>query len=189
MELDNQTGYQKNSGLESYVNQEHVFESEEKGLFRKVTDIYFKPKSFEKWRNGKIYEFIGIKPFKKFVLWTTDKIPPRRKRKNELKGSNYYIGKDISQKSLKKFEKKTRYNEFVHGGGAGFMIYQAGGLLKADILEIKLIGIFVGSLILASVYLVCLQRYHRTRVHNVLERKEKLKNRNEKVSKSSILLK
>lgn len=181
MESDNQikqVGYsskKEDSGLESCVNQEHVFESEEEGLFRKVTDIYFKPKSFEKWRNGKIYEFIGIKPFKKFVLWTAEKIPPKRKRGNEPNGSNYYIGKDISTKRLKKFESRTRFNELIHGGGTGYITYIVGKSLVQGYQPSIPTGILIGSIILFSAYLTFLQRYHRIKVQNVLERKAKIK--------------
>ena len=39
-----------------------------KGLGQRVTDLYFRPKRIERWKNGKLYELLGIKIVKKVGL-------------------------------------------------------------------------------------------------------------------------
>ena len=51
------------------VNLETILDLKtDRGFVEKYTDWYFMPKAFE--RNGKFYEYIGIKQFKKLVMNT-----------------------------------------------------------------------------------------------------------------------
>ncbi len=37
-------------------------------LAQKAMDLYFRPKRIEKWKNGRLYELLGIKIFKKVCV-------------------------------------------------------------------------------------------------------------------------
>lgn len=53
------------SKLEEVVEPTELVDS--KGLLQKVKGWYFEPKAVEKWRNGKVYEVLGVKKFKKLL--------------------------------------------------------------------------------------------------------------------------
>ena len=39
-----------------------------RGLGQKLMDMYFLPKRIEKWKNGRLYELLGIRTFKKVCV-------------------------------------------------------------------------------------------------------------------------
>ena len=56
-----------------FESQRKVTNSAGRGLGQKVMDLYFcpSPKRIEKWKNGRLYELLGIKIFKKGFLSRT----------------------------------------------------------------------------------------------------------------------
>ncbi|OMC71665.1 hypothetical protein BK126_06220 [Paenibacillus sp. FSL H7-0326] len=68
-------------------------------------DKYFRIKRFE--CDGKIYEHIGIKRYKKFLLFLA------MKRRHDIPFKNYFIG-EYSINGLIQFETRTRKSERMH---------------------------------------------------------------------------
>lgn len=135
----------------------------DKSFIEKSTDWYFAPKSFE--RSGKLYEALGVRPFKKLVMGTFGKL--HKILGADKTGSNYFIGQDRSKRGLKKFEAETRFNEFVH---APFTAY-CGYKLAEDLGNNNYSGAIVDGIgLLINGYCTMLQRYNRARVYNTLDK-------------------
>ena len=71
-----------------------------------LLDLYFRPKPFE--RGGRLYEWMGVLLFKRFVVWLGPKIGVRRDRPNA-----YFLW-DRSAAGISAFERKTRRSEVIH---------------------------------------------------------------------------
>jgi len=129
-------------------------------FLEKMTDWYFRPKSFE--RSGKLYEALGIKTFKKIVRKTTG-------IGYDHGGSNYYIGDKRDKASIKRWELKSRINEAIHSPVTIFFGYDlvknaSEGNVGASIFDAVALAI--------NGYCSMLQRYNRARAYNVMERME-----------------
>ena len=140
--------------------------TDNRSLFRRITDVYFAPKGFEK--NGTLYKALGVKQWQKIVMGTVGKTI----RVNDGKPSNYYIGKDTNLEALSTFEKYTRINEAVHSPITLILGYctienVAQGNVGGAALN--------GTLFLVNLYCTLLQRYNRERVCRVKERLENRK--------------
>jgi glycosyl-4,4'-diaponeurosporenoate acyltransferase len=123
---------------------------------------YFKPKTFEFYRERTIYEFIGIKIYKKYLPTTGDIVRQRRKI-IQIK-----ISKAEIIDELYKYEKKTRNYEWRHIIGAFIFI------LLTIMLDRKLTvfdWIFLPILNLyINIYPIFLQRYNRIRIIKLLKK-------------------
>ena len=136
-------------------------------LFNNIfSDKYYETRYFE--RDGKIYEYIGIRMFKKIIMYQV------KNRKVE----NYNIIK-LSLDGLISFEKKTRDNEKIHVILGIYMLVFTIliGLLVSiftnnffAIFSI-IIGFIIGNII-GNIYPICLQRYNRIRINKILNRSE-----------------
>ncbi len=133
--------------------------------FRKVTDLYFKPKFFEK--KGNIYRALDIKPFQKLLMGTAGRLL-RMDNVDNTPGT-YFIGKDKSVKSLKQHEGLARINEIIH---APISIVTGYGLVNG--LAEGNYGAAAGNALgfAINTYYIMLQRYNRARIYDVIERKE-----------------
>ena len=131
-------------------------------LLRKITDVYFKPKPFEK--SGKLYEALGVKYVQKVVMATAG----RRARKKLLDGkpSPFLIGKILDLESLETFERRTRFNEFMHAPVLLYFFFELVTDFSRDPYEYFFILVFA----LLNAPLVMLQRYNRARVEKVIEK-------------------
>lgn len=135
-------------------------------LLKKISEAYFRPKSFEK--SGRVYEMLGIRRYKKIILGQVG-----RKREDELGGTNYYVGRDFSEKSLKEYELKARRNEKIHIGVFALCVSALGipalaGAPEASVLA----GLIASPFLVNELYLAMTQRYNRARIYSILERKE-----------------
>ena len=127
-----------------------------RGLGQRAMDLYFRPKRIEKWKNGKLYELLGIKIFKKVCVYVAHKFG----------WDSYFIG-DGSQEGLKAYEKRTRINEAIHSPVAVLLTYQ----MISYLVE----GSYVGAVIVGPVWFLnalptALQRYNRVKIGSVLHR-------------------
>ena len=123
-------------------------------------DSYFRPKQWEIYRDGTIYDFIGIKLYKKYLPTTGDIV--RRKRK--------IVQIDITKtnriQELYKYERRTRNYEWRHIIGAIvlilliFMIDRK--LTVYDWILLPVMNLYI------NIYPIFLQRYNRIRILNVL---------------------
>ena len=121
---------------------------------------YFKPKKFEFYNNKTIYEYIGIKLYKKY-LPTTGDIARRYKNIVQIKP-----GKAERIYELYRYEKKTRNYEFRHIIGlVGFIAFIFIIDKKLNLFD----AIFLMSLNLyINIYPIFLQRHNRMRIIKVL---------------------
>ena len=122
---------------------------------------YFEPKTFEFYGGKPIYEWVGIKTYKKYLPTTGDIIRKRRKI-TQIKISN-----SDKLEELYKYERKTRNCEWRHLIGAIIFI------LLTVMLDRKLTifdWIFLPILNLyVNIYPIFLQRYNRIRIIRVLQ--------------------
>lgn len=144
--------------LDNYVSSD---EDVDRVFAKKCLDIYFEPKGFEKWKGGRVYEWLGIgylqKTFDKYI------IPSSVKGKN----TTWTVGKP-NKENLKKFKSASLINETVHSLAA----LPAVILIPPNLYEGNYLTTLGISLIaLPSIALSLLQRYNRARVQNVLDKK------------------
>jgi len=163
----------QNQYLENRV--EVVNQSENSGsgftdLRRKCLDSYFEPKSFERWGNGRIYEWLGVRQFNKLYYRTFGK------------GCVDFRINLFSHTMLKGQEKHTRRLEKIHliAGGAYIPLV---ALLYS--LDTSPGGFVLGSLgvitnIAINIYPIMLQRYNRVRIQNILDKRDMKKSKNGK---------
>jgi glycosyl-4,4'-diaponeurosporenoate acyltransferase len=133
---------------------------------RKHILLYFKPKTFELYKDRTIYELIGIKTFKKYLPTTGDIV--RKKRKIvQIK-----IGALDKVNELYKYEKQTRNYEWRHLVGALvfilFTLMIERKFTVFDWLFVTLFNLYV------NIYPIFLQRHNRIRIIKVLQKNERL---------------
>lgn len=121
---------------------------------------YFKPKTFEFYRNQPIYDFIGIKLYKKY-LPTTGDIARKYRNIVQIKPS-----KSNRITELYNYEKQTRNYELRH------IIAMAGFVALIFIIDKKLSFYDAAFLTVLNLYInlypIFLQRYNRIRIIKVL---------------------
>lgn len=140
---------------------------DERSFWRKVSDPYFTPKSIERWKNGKIYEDLGVKYVQKLVMGTVGKL--FRKLGADEDAGIYFIGKRPNLEALRTFEAGTRFNELIHAPQIAWNSYE----LAKHLGDGNYGGaIFWGALLLLNTSCTMLQRYNRARTYNVMERLE-----------------
>jgi len=154
---------QEESGLEEKLEATAT----RKGLFTQVTDIYFKPKSFEK--SGKVYEWLGIKYFKKILMGTVGACLKKTGWGDYITPNPYFLGKKRDLFSLKFYGWGTKLAETVH---MPFVIH--GGKEVVEELADGNYGFAALSSVefLLNAYPVMLQRYNRSRVNKIIDAKE-----------------
>ena len=134
-------------------------------FWQRLKDLYFEPKGIERWQNGKVYEFLGVRCIKKIC----DKIGDIRYGKKPNHRNNYKIW-DATKEGLKAFERETRHNETIHSPITILMIYGAiDSLGKGNYYY----AAFDAALVLLNGYCTMLQRYSRVRLYNTIDRIEK----------------
>lgn len=120
-------------------------------------DYYFRPKFFE--RDGRLYEKIGVRLFRKIAPWGDYMNKLLRKKSPGYKNID-------GKQSAKNWEKFTRITEgghiAIYSAELGFTIYA--------LLEINYAvgAIFGGITTVTNVYTIMLQRYNRARIYNIL---------------------
>jgi hypothetical protein len=135
--------------ISDYERELDSAELDERSFLQKATDGYFYPKSFE--RSGKLYESLGVRTFKKYCptgeVWN--------------KCLNYRDVKGNSTEDLRNYEKQTRIFEGIH---------VVGGIAFFALFGLNPIGLLTNALI--NFYPVITQRYNRSRIQNIVEKRE-----------------
>jgi len=156
---------QGNSSLERKVSSVPL---DNRSTFRKVTDVYFRPKFFEK--SGKLYEALGVKYSQKAILGTFGKVIISIR--GYKSAGEYFIGKKRDLKSLRIYEKRTKFNELIHAPQVVLNV----GMLEHYISEENYgWAVFWGGLLVLNTSFVILQRYNRARVDKLIKRAEERK--------------
>lgn len=156
------------------------------------SDFYYSPNKIEARENWRIYELLWIKKVQKLVKLILNKVETRQKKemgviidglinsdqhsslkeiKEEIFGAyrtKYMTTKPASKNTLKMWEKLTRYNEKLSIGLTSFfLILSIPDLARWDF------ALFYATIAFATIanYGTMLQRYTRTRIYNVLEKR------------------
>lgn len=125
--------------------------------WQKVQDFYFTPKDFES--SGELYEALGIRYFKKYLPT------------GDMRGGTfgYKRFRDLSIEQLVRYEKWTRLYETVHL--TGFSVMTTYTVLDLANKNYWVAAITATLNIMVNIYPLMLQRYNRSRVNNILEKK------------------
>lgn len=123
--------------------------------------FYFKPKKFEFFREGTIYDLIGIRQYKKYLPTTGDKM------RKWLKITQIRISRSDRVTDLYEYERKARNYEWRHIIGAILFIFLTfmidRKLTVFDWVFLPLLNLYV------NIYPIFLQRYNRIRIIKVLQ--------------------
>ena len=153
------------NGLSELERELDSTDVDDRGFWQKVDDWYSEPKGIERWRDGKVYELLGVKPYKRVLTGLMIKI---NRGKKPHQGDNYFIW-DTSKKGLKEFEERTKFNEGIHiVGGLATGAFTA---LSYTIVDYP-IWTIPALVTVAQGYCIMVQRYNRARIYNILERME-----------------
>jgi hypothetical protein len=131
-------------------------------------DWYFRPRALEV--ELKVYERIGIKGFRKFVLSLGKAVSRAFRVRNE------YLLSDLSKEAIVTYERQTRVNEAQH-----LLI----GVIIPSLLFIPpvviepqgndtILKLVFALLLVSNIYPILLQRYTRARIHRILRIAERL---------------
>lgn len=113
----------------------------------------------------KFYEMIGVRQWKKFVLWLMAQFIRNPKYR---KGANYYLA-GIDLKSVIKFKKMLIFNGMIHLCGVLCCIF----FIIINITENKFISfatLWEGIWFFENLYCIMLQRYNWLRIKKVLKK-------------------
>jgi glycosyl-4,4'-diaponeurosporenoate acyltransferase len=121
---------------------------------------YFKPKKIELYRNKTVYEFFGIKLYKKYLPMTGD---IARKRRNIIQ---IKLNKSGRINELYRYERQTRNNELIHIiatiGCVGLIFITDKRLSFLDLIFLTVLNLYL------NIYPIFLQRHNRIRIIKVL---------------------
>jgi len=141
-----------------------------KNFFQTITDIaksgiefYFSPKSFERWKNGRIYEIVGVGEYKKFLPTGGDYVA-------RWIGFKPISDASSTENGLRFYERFTRICESIHT--IALPIYTIPIILSFYCGDLKsATGILLLNLAING-YPIMVQRYNRTRIYNALDKIE-----------------
>ncbi|MBC7878164.1 MAG: hypothetical protein H7Y59_13420 [Anaerolineales bacterium] len=126
---------------------------------------YFEPRKLEQWDGRSIYEFLGVKFFKRYLLPTEVLLFRLRGKKAEIQG-----GQEVLKAELKRLEWETRRNEVIHSLALLFtvciLVVKLPQLSIVQFLVIFAINLYV------NVYPIFVQRYNRFRIMRAECRRE-----------------
>ena len=130
--------------------------------FEKALDLYFRPTRLERWQNGRVYELLGIRIFKRLVLAIGTNV-------FGLDGTseNRYFISAISAQGLRAYERRTRISEAIHGPVALFLTF---GVIDALVEHRYATAAVVAGIALLNGLPAALQRYNRVRIESTLLR-------------------
>ncbi len=152
------------SDLEKELQVEGTTEKDARSLLGKIANFYFTPKQIEKWRNGKIYEWLGVHKYKKYLPTMGDIVSRKL-------GWHPIIGAKNREEGLKNYEISTRQYEKIH---------LASSIVVTPIIVLTFTienyiggGISLGFNLVVNYYPILVQRYNRARIYNTLEKMNK----------------
>lgn len=122
---------------------------------------YFEPSKLEQWRGRSLYEFVGVRFFKRYLL-------PTELLLDHLRGKKAVQGSQGALKAeLKRLEWETRRNEVIHLlvlllTGCFLVSNLSPKLSRQQLLSILAINLYL------NVYPIFVQRYNRVRITRLL---------------------
>lgn len=125
---------------------------------------YFATSRVEQWRGRSVYEFLGVRFFKRYFLPT--ELVLRRLRG----GKAMRRGREALGSELRRLEWETKRNEIIHLLAMVLMgcllIPRIGHLSMAQLVAVFAINLYL------NVYPIFLQRYNRFRILNLMNREK-----------------
>ena len=133
--------------------------------FSSPDNLYFKPNIIEKWGNGRIYEMLGVRSYRKLF-----KHPP-----------SAVFAQDMAQDrkiALKKAEENTRIIELIDLAGAtGAELFAAYSFYSVS----PILGYVITAANFAFYfYPIIFERYSRVRLHNLIDKLNARERKNNK---------
>jgi len=133
-------------------------------LTQKMAEWYFTPNKIERWRNGRMYELLGVR-------WYKDHMPIQENdRALRKKGIRPIFVLDSLESGLEEWEKRTRGFEKMHGVSGIILAVLTNPLIISGHYEIATMNTLLNVII--NFYPVLTQRYNRARIYNILEKRE-----------------
>ncbi|MBT5021289.1 hypothetical protein HOK51_04705 [Candidatus Woesearchaeota archaeon] len=129
----------------------------------KYAEKYFRPKSIERWKDGRIYEGLGVHYFKKIV-------PTGGEYVSKLFNIHPIRNAKTKEEGLRQYEPITRIFESIHTPAVIIMAALAAGFIQTGSFKIAAYGTLINLAI--NIYPVMLQRYNRARIYNELDKIE-----------------
>ena len=129
--------------------------------YDRVANVYFRPKSIETWKDGRVYEYIGIKYLKRAL-----KVFPMQKDRSKI--PNTYFIWDSTKEGLKKFDYQTRYNETLHI--VPTLLFSTATLNNLAEGRYDMVALDTCLNVFLGVGPLLLQRYNRARIHNLINK-------------------
>lgn len=129
-------------------------------IIDKLTLLYLQPKKFESFRGRSIYEFIGIKFYKKY-LPTSGDLVRKWENKVQLNSRNSTRSTELLQ-----LEKQTRKFEYRHLIGTLLFIMMVFVINKP--LNVTDSMFLISLNLYVNIYPILLQRHNRIRILNAL---------------------
>lgn len=120
---------------------------------------YFRPKKFELYKNKTIYDLIGIRWFKKYLITDGNLVRQWRKVKSINSGKNKFD-------EFYKAEKETKKYEIIHLTFVLIFVLIVGLKFKNITLLNWIIILLIN--LYANIYPIFLQRYNRIRIIKVI---------------------
>jgi hypothetical protein len=121
-----------------------------RSFLQKTKEWYLEPKAVEKWGNGRIYELLGVKKFKKL-----------------LTNFSFYKRTIKTQSNLDDLDSLLNFSELVHSPQTVFF----GGMTAYSLSNENYVGAAIWGIgFLANAYCTMLQRYNRIKTNRIRQR-------------------
>lgn len=121
---------------------------------------YFEPQKLEQWRGRSVYELVGVRFFKRYLL-PTELLVARLRGKKAMQP-----GKGALNAELERLEWETKRNEVIHLLAllliAGILVVKSPQLSLGQAVFLVAVNLYV------NVYPIFVQRYNRFRIMRLL---------------------
>lgn len=125
----------------------------------------------------KIYEKLGVKKFKNFVLNLNAKATNNKK----IKGNNYYLDQGHGLEDLKKFKFELLFNGYLHTySSIACVVFMMGSMIPITLYPVAIASITLNT------YCVMLQRYNWIRINKAIKKNEPLEERKKEKIKQEL---
>ena len=123
---------------------------------------YFEPNRLELWGERSLYELLGVRFFKRYLL-------PTELLVNRLRGGTAMQGgQDVLKVELKRLEWETKRNEVIHL--LALHLITCILLVKSPQLSAMQVLLIVAINLYVNVYPIFVQRYNRLRIVRLLRK-------------------
>ena len=136
-----------------------------------ISEAYFAPKPWE--GDGRIYRWVGIRTFKRWV--PSGDVLIRFMRRNIGEGPIFYSLPKPNIEEAKKYDRSTRVFETIPAVSLAAFAASAAGFDELS-LGVNLPGeVYINGVAgVANLYAVILQRYNRARIYDLVRRSKNL---------------